>query len=129
MTAPAQARQRGIRQNGQWVFSLNQLAVAAVVVAIAIMLTIAALMAGTAQRAAPLGSAPGDTTAAEEHAETYTNSNAGLQALAGFGLFSLWIIGGAVAIARSRGSREFRLGTPDQPAMTRHQGASQRGEP
>ncbi len=116
MTTPTPARPRGIRQNGQWVFSLNQLAVAAVIVAIAILLTIAALMAGTAQRAAPLGSAPGDTTAAQEHAETYTNSSASKQALAGFGLFSLWIIGGAVAIARSRGSREFRFGTPHQPA-------------
>ncbi len=118
MTDSAQVRERGIRQNGQWVFSLNQLAVVAVIVVIAILLTIAALMAGPAQQAAPLGSAPNDTTAAQEHAETYTNSNASKQALAGFSLFSLWLIAGSVSIARSRDAREFRFGTPDQPVAS-----------
>ncbi len=118
MTATTSPRRNGIRQDGQWVFTLNQLAVAAVVVVVIIMLSIAALMAGTAQRATPLGSAPGDVTSADALGEDYTNSTATKQVLAGFGLFSLWIIGGAVSIARSRGSKEFRFGTPDSASPT-----------
>ncbi len=110
-----QQSERGIRRNGQWVVSLNQLAVAAVVVVLAILLTIAALMANAAQTAAPLGSAPGDTSSAEALHEQYSDTTATKQVLAGFGLFSLWIIGGAVSIARSRGSKEFRFGTPTVP--------------
>ncbi|MEZ5378691.1 MAG: hypothetical protein R2733_19475 [Acidimicrobiales bacterium] len=112
MMTTTEQRSHGIRQNGQWVLTLNQLTVAAVVVVVAILLLVAALMAGPAQTAAPLGSAPGDTTSAHELGEKYSNSTATKQVLAGFGLFSFWVIAGAFSIARSRGSKEFRFGTP-----------------
>ena len=113
MSTTAVRPSRGLRQNGQWVITLNQLALAAVVVVVAALLTIAALMADSAQSAAPLGSAPGEASSAQELGEVYTDRTATKQVLAGFGLFSLWIIGGAFSIAKGRGSKEFRFGTPD----------------
>ena len=110
--------QSGFRQNGQWVISLNQLAVVAVIVFVAVMLTIAALMAGSAQTATPLGAAPGDTTSAQALGENYDSSSAIEQVLAGFGLLGAWVIVGAFSLARSRGSKEFRFGQPNSNLKT-----------
>lgn len=92
------------------VLSLNQLTMIAVVTIIGVLLLIAVLMAPTAETARPLGSAPHETTSAQERLEINNDSSARMQVLAGFGLFSLWIVGGAYSIARARGSNEIRFG-------------------
>lgn len=99
-----------MRRRGTVVLSLNQLTMIAVLAVVGTLLLIAVLMAPTAETARPLGSAPHETTSAQERLAINNESSARTQVLAGFGLFSLWVIAGSYSIARSRGSREFRFG-------------------